>query len=138
MSSKEFASQLYKADLLELNGPGGRVYGDGMYVASSAWDGSDLNKLTSSLINSSRQESLSYGYGNHTLSEMTWLRKPRIIKQTDLEKLWDKLTDEEQERFGGYNNKNTYAIALGYDAMYCDGVNYIVVWNRSILAVKKQ
>lgn len=138
MSSKEFASQLYKADLLELNGPGGRVYGDGMYVASSAWDGDDLNKLTSSLINSSRQDSLVYGHGNHTLSEMTWLRKPRIIKQTDLEKLWDKLTDEEQERFGGYDNRNTYAIALGYDAMYCDGVNYIVVWNRSILAVKKQ
>ena len=138
MSSKEFASQLYKADLLELNGPGGRVYGDGMYVASSAWDGDDLNKLTSSLINRSRQDSLCYGHGNHTLSEMTWLRKPRIIKQTDLEKLWDKLTDKEQERFGGYNNRNTYAIALGYDAMYCDGVNYIVVWNRSILAVKKQ
>ena len=138
MSSKEFASQLYKADLLELNGPGGRVYGDGMYVASSAWDGSDLNKLTSSLINNSRQNSLAYGHGNHTLSEMTWLRKPRIIKQTDLEKLWDKLTDEEQERFGDYNNRNTYAIALGYDAMYCDGPNYIVVWNRSIVAVKKQ
>ena len=45
MTSKEFASQLYVADLLELNGPGGRVYGDGMYVAVSAWDGSRLHLL---------------------------------------------------------------------------------------------
>ena len=138
MSSKEFASQLYKADLLELNGPGGRVYGDGMYVASSAWDGHDLNKLTKSLIDSSRQESLGYGYGNHTLLEMTWLRKPRIIRQADLKIMWNNLSQKDKLRYGGNANMNTYAIALGYDAMYCKGPEYIVVWNRSIIAVKKQ
>lgn len=137
MSSAEFASQLYVADLLELNGPGGRVYGDGMYVATSAWNGSDLKKLTEAAKRKAYNESYSYGYGcsNPTISEMTFTRKPKIIKQTDLRNIWGKLDSAAKAKFG--NHMNTYACALGYDAMLCDGPNYMVIWNRSIIAVKK-
>ena len=136
MTSAEFAAQLYEADLLELNGPGGRVYGDGMYVATSAWDGSKLRQLTDRTKLEARRDSEIYGDGNHTLSEMTWVRKPKIIEQSDLHKLWGKLTPAQRRLFG--NHENTYACALGYDAMYCSGPNYMVIWNRSIIAVKKQ
>jgi hypothetical protein len=136
MTSEEFASQLYVADLLELNGPGGRVYGDGMYVATASWDGGSLHPLTDSLKRTAYQDSICYGRGRHTISEMTWTRKPKIIKQSELYRIWRKLSRAEQMRFD--NNENTYACALGYDGMYCDGVNYMVIWNRSIIAVKKR
>ena len=136
MTSEEFAAQLYKADLLELNGPGGRVYGDGMYVATSAWDGRKLVTVTASAKNRAYKDSICYGGGSHTISEMTWTRKPNIIGQTELYKKWNGLTSNQKRMFD--NNPNTYACALGYDAMYCDGVDYMVIWNRSIIAVKKQ
>ena len=46
----------------------------------------------------------------------------------------------QRAKFGGTWDEyaNTYACALGYDAIYCEGVNYIVVLNRSIIAVKKK
>ena len=141
MTSAEFAAQLYEADLLELNGPGGRVHGDGMYVVTSAWDGYKIHNLTDAEKKRARSSSTAYGRGNHTLSEMTWVRKPKIIIESDLEKLWRKLTREQKEKFGGTDftdYANTYACALGYDAMYCDNADYMVIWNRSIIAVKKK
>lgn len=135
MTSQEFASQLWKADKLELNGPGGRVYGDGMYVATAAWDGSRLNPLNASNKRSAYSGSISYGHGRHTISEMTFTRVPKIIEQSDLIDEYRKLSTAEKMRFG--MNPNTYACALGYDGMYCDGPNYMVIWNRSIIAVKK-
>ena len=136
MTSEEFASQLYKAKLLELNGPGGRVYGDGMYVATSVWDGDELHELTKARKRNAYNNSACYGNGEHTVSEMTWTRKPRIIKQTELSKMWQDLDDEKKALFG--DSPNTYACALGYDAMYCRGPEYMVIWNRSIIAVKKR
>lgn len=136
LSSAEFAAQLYTADLMELNGPGGRVYGDGMYVATSAWNGSKIRTLSDSYKQEGYNDSICYGNGRHTISEMTWTRIPRVILQTDLHKIWNKLNSAQRQKFG--NHPNTYACALGYDAMYCDGVNYMVIWNRSIIAVKKK
>ena len=140
MSGEEFANQLFLADKLELNGPGGRVYGDGIYVASSSWNGRAVLDIDKDLMESAYAESAAYGYGEHKTLELTWARKPNIIKQEDLSKLWYKLTDEEKMRYGGIdsNYANTYACALGYDAMYCKRVGYIVVWNRSIIAVKNK
>ena len=136
MTSEEFAAQLYVADLLELNGPGGRSYGDGMYVATSAWNGRKLVTVTASAKDRAYRDSICYGRGRHTISEMTWTRRPNIISQTELYKKWNGLTSNQKRMFD--NNPNTYACALGYDAMYCDGVDYMVIWNRSIIAVKKQ
>jgi hypothetical protein len=136
MTSEEFASQLYAADLLELNGPGGRMYGDGMYVATSAWNGRMLGTVTASARKRAYNDSVVYGGGSHTISEMTWTRTPNIIKQSDLYRKWNNLTRKQQMAFG--NHVNTYGCALGYDAMYCDGVDYMVIWNRSIIAVKKR
>lgn len=135
MTSEEFASQLYVADKLELNGPGGRVYGDGMYVATSAWNGRKLETLTDAKKQTAYRSSYAYGHSNPTIYEMTFTRKPKIIKQTELEDMWRKLDSATRARFG--DEANTYACALGYDAMYCDGPNYMVIWNRSIIAVKK-
>jgi hypothetical protein len=136
MSSKEFASQLYVAERLELNGPGGRVYGDGMYVATSSWNGTSLKPLSTSNKQTAYSDSRCYGDRNATISEMTFTRPPRLIKQIELESKWNKLTREQQSAFG--YNQNTFGCALGYDAMLCRGVNYMVIWNRSIIAVKKQ
>ena len=136
MTSEEFASMLYKTELLELNGPGGRVYGDGMYVATSAWNGRTLNAVTNSERKRAYNSSIGYGNGNHTITEMTWTRKPNVINQNDLYRKWNALTVQQKKKFGGH--MNTYACALGYDAMYCDGVDYMVIWNRSIIAIKKR
>lgn len=141
MTSEEFASQLYKADLLELNGPGGRVHGDGMYVATSAWNGRTLSTTVSADAKKrAYRSSIGYGNGNHTITEMTWIRKPKIILKSDLYRMWDRLTPQQQRKYGGTSRffANTYGCALGYDAMYCDGVDYMVIWNRSIIAVKKR
>lgn len=136
MSSEEFASQMFVANSMELNGPGGRVYGDGIYVATSAWDGHQFNTYSDSSKNRAYRESAGYGVGMHYTLEMTWARKPRIIKQVDLKNMFNKLTPTQRRMFG--NNENTYACALGYDAMYCNGPIYMVIWNRSIIAVKKK
>jgi hypothetical protein len=135
MTSEEFASQLYVADKLELNGPGGRVYGDGMYVAVSAWDGRSVRPLSPALKSHAYNASICYGNGDHTISEMTFTRKPRIIKERDLDAMWRKLDTTTRAKFG--NEANTYACALGYDAMYTTR-DYMVIWNRSIIAVKKK
>lgn len=139
MTAEEFASQLYKAEKLELNGKGGRYYGDGIYVATSAWNGKKLIPLTDKGKQTAYNESRAYGdRGNSKTLEMTWARTPKIIKESDLNDIWNKLSTKQKKAFGGTNNdyKNTYACALGYDGMYCDGPNYIVIWNRSIIAVK--
>lgn len=135
MTSQEFASQIYVAKSLEMNGGGGRVYGDGMYVATSAWDGDTMNNLTQSRKQHAYRASVAYGYGSHTCLEMTFTRKPKIIKQTDLRSMWNKLTPVQKSAFG--NHLNTYGIALGYDAMVTTR-DYMVIWNRSIIAVKKK
>ena len=71
MSGEEFANQIFLADKLELNGPSGRVYGDGMYVASSSWDGDNLNAVTQALRSYAFRGSAGYGHGNHKTLEMT-------------------------------------------------------------------
>ena len=136
MSSAEFSSQLYKADLLEMNRPGGRVHGDGMYVATSSWDGYKLHPLTESRKRDAYDSSIVYGNGNHTISEMTWTRMPKIIKKSELKAMWNKLSVRERAKYG--NHMNTYGCAMGYDAMFCEGVDYCVIWNRSIIAVKNK
>lgn len=131
MSASEFAQQIYKADKMNMNGPGGRVYGDGIYVATSVWNGRQITPLTKEGMKRAYDESAMYG--DKTL-EMTWTRTPKIIKQTDLRDMWDLLSNAQKARYG--NHSNTYACALGYDGMYCNGPNYMVIWNRSIIAVK--
>lgn len=137
MSHEEFASQMYLADELDMNGPSGRVYGDGIYVATSAWNGRKPTRLTSVTRDKAYRESRAYAGGQEASTlEMTWVRKPNLIKQTDLWNMWCRLTPSQRAKFG--NHENTYGCALGYDGMYCDSYNpYMVIWNRSIIAVKR-
>lgn len=137
MSSKEFASQMYTADKLDLNGTGARYYGDGIYVTTSVWNGRNSVPLSERSRKFAYDNSVCYGEDQHTVLEMTWTRTPKIIKQIDLLKIWFGMSDAEKVEFG--NHSNTYACALGYDGMFCDGsVPYMVIWNRSIIAVKRQ
>lgn len=138
LSAEEFASYMYRAESMAMNGGGGRVHGDGIYVATSAWDGRSINALSKSGKDNAFIESAMYGDGDHVTLEMTWTRKPKLITRHDLENLWYKLTDEEKLKFGGYGGRNAYGCALGFDGMYCNGPNYMVIWNRSIIAVKKK
>lgn len=137
MTHDEFARQMYLADELDMNGPSGRVYGDGIYVATSAWNGRRPTRLTATTRDKAYRESRAYAGGDAaTTLEMTWVRKPNLIKQTDLISMWRNLTPSDRKRFG--NHENTYGCALGYDGMYCDSYNpYMVIWNRSIIAVKR-
>ena len=137
MTHDEFAKQMYLADELDMNGPSGRVYGDGIYVATSAWNGRRPTRLTATTRDKAYRESRAYAGGEAaTTLEMTWVRKPNLIKQTELWNMWCKLTADERSKFGGH--VNTYGCALGYDGMYCDSYNpYMVIWNRSIIAVKR-
>ena len=137
MSASEFAQQMYKADKMDMNGPGGRFYGDGIYVTTSAWNGKQNIPLSNSSMKLAFKDSAKYGGGReHETIAMTWTRTPKIIKQTELVNMWNKLSDVQKAKFGYHSN--TYACVLGYDAMYCEGPNYMVVWNRSIIAVKQK
>lgn len=138
MSHEKFASQMYLADELDMNGPSGRVYGDGIYVATSAWNGRRSTRLTSATRDKAYRESRAYAGGQEaTTLEMTWVRKPNLIKQTDLWNMWCRLTPSQRAKFG--NHENTYGCALGYDGMFCDSSSpYMVIWNRSIIAVKRR
>lgn len=137
MSASEFAEQMYKADKMDMNGPGGRFYGDGIYVTTSAWNGKQNIPLSNSSMKTAFRDSAAYGKGRkHETIAMTWTRTPKIIKETDLRDMWDRLSNAQKTKFG--NHRNTYACALGYDGMYCDGPNYMVIWNRSIIAVKQK
>lgn len=138
MSHEEFASQMYFADELDMNGPSGRVYGDGIYVATSAWNGRKPTRLTSVTRDKAYRESRAYAGGQEASTlEMAWVRKPNLIKQTDLWNMWCRLTPSQRAKFG--NHENTYGCALGYDGMFCDSSSpYMVIWNRSIIAVKRR
>lgn len=136
MTGEEFASQMYVANRLEMNGFGMRAYGDGIYVATASWDGEKINPISDNRKKNAYAESYSYGRSGCKISEMTFTRKPKIILQTELRAMWQKLSISEMAKYG--NHENTYACALGYDAMYCEGPNYMVIWNRSIIAVKKK
>lgn len=137
MSASEFAQQMYKADKMNMNGPSGRVYGDGIYVTTSAWNGRHNIPLSNSSMKLAFKDSAAYGrFREHETLAMTWTRTPKIIKQTDLKDMWNKLSNAQKAKFG--NHENTYACALGYDGMYCNGPNYMVIWNRSIIAVKQK
>ena len=133
MTAKEFASQMYLANKMDLNGSGKRYYGDGIYTVSST-KGMSIPDLKSK--NKAYKSSAAYGTpGSSTTLEMTWVNKPKIIDSAELDKIWNKLSVEEKKKFG--DHKNTYACALGYDAKYCDVGNYMVVFNRSNIAVKE-
>lgn len=136
MAGEEFASQMYLADNLELNGSGGRVYGDGIYVASSSWDGSKLNTLTDDLKKRAFRSSAVYGNGAHKTMRMTWTRPPRLIKESELKRMAKSFGTTEKLKYGD-GGLNTYACALGYDGILCDGIIYVVIFNRSIIAVEQ-
>ncbi len=143
MSASEFAQQMYKADKMDMNGPSGRVYGDGIYVTTSAWNGRQNIPLSNSSMKTAFRDSAAYGrHREHETIAMTWTRTPKIIKQTDLRNMWNRLSDAQRAEFCAqgdyYENLGTFGCALGYDAMYCDGPNYMVIWNRSIIAVKQK
>ena len=136
MSADEFASQMYTAEHMAMNGTGLRVYGDGIYVASAAWNGEKIKRLTKTLREKAYQGSRAYGKGECKTLEMTWTRKPKTIERENLIEMWKKMSNEEKREHGG--NENAYACLLGYDAIYCNNVNYIVILNRTIIAVKAE
>lgn len=146
MSSAEFASQIYTADKMPMNGGGYRAYGDGIYATTSVWDGHKTIRMSEMSIKEAYDGSRGYrDKVECTTLEMTWTRKPKIIEQQKLLEMWKTLPAKQKKKYSvdieeykSFSNyANTYACALGYDAMYCRDNNYIVIWNRTILAVKK-
>ena len=124
---------------MKLNGGGGRVYGDGLYVASGAmrahntrgYKDSDFNNPT--IQKQVRSVIQFYGDGQ-TVLKMTWNAKPNIVNQGQVQQEWNNLSRTERAKFG--NHMNTYAAAKGYDAMRTQGTtDYMVIFNRSKIAV---
>lgn len=119
-------------DMMMNSNYGGRVYGDGIYTVSAKMNAGRGNKYSAYDASAAKQESQYYGDGRTTLT-MTWLSKPNIITNRQLDREWNKLSSSDKAKFG--NHKNTYACAKGYDAIYTDTTNYMVVFNRSKVAV---
>lgn len=120
---------------LKMNGPSGRAYGDGIYTASaSVIAKSRRQTLNSRHEQAARSESQWYGDRKTTLS-MTWLSKPNITSESAITRQWNQLSYSERAKFG--HHKNTYACAKGYDAMVTNNRSegYMVVFNRSKLAI---
>lgn len=132
MTAQDFKNAYTSANDLTMNGPSGRVYGDGHYTASAAMNAGRRNTYTARDAQVAKRESQWYGDGQTTL-KMTWLSKPNIVTERKLTNEWNKLSVAERAKFG--NHKNTYACAKGYDAIYTSTSNYMVVFNRSKLAI---
>lgn len=133
VSAQSFKNAYTTSNDLTMNGPSGRVYGDGHYTASAKMTaGRSKKTYTASDAASAKRESQWYGDGHTTLT-MTWNSKPNIVTKSQLTKEWNNLSSAEQKRFGGH--QNTYACAKGYDAVYTSSKNYMVVFNRSKIAV---
>lgn len=125
---------------MKLNGSGGRVYGDGLYVASGAMRAKNMTPVyggadhtDKKLLADMRISINGYGDGK-TVLKMAWNSKPNIANQGQLSYEFNKLSFSERAKYG--NHLNTYAAAKGFDAMRTSGTNdYMVVFNRSKIAV---
>ncbi|MBR5193073.1 MAG: hypothetical protein IKW37_01445 [Bacteroidaceae bacterium] len=125
---------------MKLNGYGGRVYGDGLYVASGAMRAKNLSHryngadhTDKKLLADMRSDIRGYGDGQ-TVLKMAWNSKPKIANQGQLSYEFNKLSSSERAKYG--NHLNTYAAAKGFDAMRTSGTqDYMVVFNRSKIAV---
>lgn len=139
IDAKKMKAQMTANDDFAMNGNGGRAHGDGIYTAStsmtahnkgkSAYDGNDAR--------STKTHSQCYGDGKTTL-KMTWLSKPKIINKATAEREFNKLSTVEKSRYGDPNDPHTlnaYVCAKGYDAMRTRSNNYLLIFNRSKLAV---
>ena len=131
-SAKGFKDAYTSENDMGMNGPSGRVYGDGIYTASAKMNAGRGRTYTASDTAAAKRESQWYGDGQTTL-RMTWLSKPNIVTESQLNREWSSLSSSDKARFG--NHQNTYACAKGYDAVYTSTTNYMVVFNRSKVAV---
>lgn len=132
ISAKGFKDAYSSNNDMGMNGPSGRVYGDGIYTVSAKMTAGRGNSVSSSNKAAAKRESQYYGDGQTTLT-MTWLSKPNIVTERQLRNEWNKLSNAEKAKFG--NHQNTYACAKGYDAVYTSSQNYMTVFNRSKVAV---
>ena len=117
---------------LSMNGFGGRVYGDGIYTVSAKMTAGRGKTYTQADATHAMKESQWYGDGRTTL-KMTWLSKPNLATESQINREWNKLSSGEKAKFG--NHPNTYACAKGYDAIYTSSGDYMTVFNRSKVAV---
>lgn len=133
VNAKGFKNAYTSESDLNMNGTyGGRVYGDGIYTVSAKMNAGRGKTYTAKDAADVKRESQYYGDGRTTL-KMTWLSKPNIVTESKLNSEWNNLSNSEKSKFG--NHKNTYACAKGYDAIYTGSSNYMVVFNRSKVAV---
>lgn len=121
---------------MKMNGGGGRLYGDGIYVASGSMKVHNSGGRYNSHMSSNVQQSIRSevrGYGDGTLMTMAWLKKPNIVNQSQIESEFNKLSRSERQKYG--DHVNTYACAKGYDAMRASTECYMVIFNRSKVAI---
>ena len=122
---------------LKMNGTGGRVYGDGIYTASASMMAHNSGGQYKDHLDATAQKKCRsdiYGYGDgQTVLKMAWLSKPNIANENVIRAEFNKLSPAERAKFG--NHLNTYACAKGYDAMRTSTSCYMVVFNRSKVAV---
>lgn len=122
---------------MKMNGTGGRAFGDGIYAASAAMEaynsgGRFKDHLDPGAQANCRADIRGYGDGK-TVLKMAWLSKPRIANENKVKAEFNRLSQAEQAKYGYH--LNTYVCAKGYDAMRTCGRRYMVVFNRSKVAV---
>lgn len=131
-SAQGFKNAFSVTNDMGMNGPSGRVYGDGIYTVSAKMTAGRGRSYTANDSANAKRESQWYGDCKTTL-KMTWNSKPNIVTQRQLDNEWNKLSVAEKLKFGGH--KNTYACAKGYDALYTNSSQYMTVFNRSKIAI---
>ena len=118
VTAKGMKNAYTKENDLKMNGPGGRVYGDGIYTSSAAMMARNTGggSYLSAAVQANCRSSIS-GYGDgRTVLKMAWNSKPKIANQNKLQAEFDKLSLAEQRKYGGH--LNTYAICKGM--MQCE------------------
>lgn len=139
-TSREIKDWYTRSDKLKMNGNGGTAFGEGIYMTTSRWNGIDFVEITKETIDDALKSSRAYAKNNPTTIQITWAEKPKLIELNDLVEEFEKLPKEVKRKMTGYNgsiysHSSEFAIALGYDGVYASIQNYLVVFNRSKLAI---
>lgn len=133
-TAAQFADDLKNSDSFSHNGSGGRVYGAGIYIASTK--NPKAGKAPSRAASASaKQESSYYGSSSSKTVALTLDPSAKIGDYKTLARDFNSKQSSIRNKYNG--DIGAYAASKGYDAIRHDvgGCDYLVVYNRSKLVI---
>ena len=135
-TAKDFKNDFKTADHIQAAGHGGRLYGDGTYIATNP------KPVPGRMPNSNDRraalnDSKNYGNGRKTTAQITLDPSAKIADYWVEKAKWKKLPQNIQNQFGG--SIGAYLAAKGFDGARAEGAgwgcDYVTIYNRTKVIV---